>query len=77
MDRTTLTPGALGRDILPEGPVVPVSEGPDMATKNRVGHGDRKAPVKSLKEKRREKRSKRLHQSDPQHSVEKVFSHSG
>lgn len=57
--------------------MVPVSEGPDMATKNRVGHGERKAPVKSLKEKRREKRSKRLHQTDSQHSVEKVFSHSG
>lgn len=48
-----------------------------MATKNRVGHGDRKAPAKSLKEKRREKRAKRsLHQPDAQHSVESVFSQS-
>ena len=58
--------------------MVPVSGRPDMATKNRVGHGQRKAAARSLKEKRREKRAKRsLHQTDAQHSVEKVFSHSG
>ncbi|HEY5652513.1 MAG TPA: hypothetical protein VIW46_13785 [Acidimicrobiia bacterium] len=47
-----------------------------MATKNRPGHGEKKAAAKSLKEKRVEKRMKRAaHQIEGNRPVEKTFSH--
>lgn len=48
-----------------------------MASKNRVGHSDRKKAAKSLKEKRREKRVKRTHHgTEAPRPVEEVYSHS-
>ena len=48
-----------------------------MASKNRVGHNDRKKASKSLKEKRREKKVRRSpHQADARRQVEELYSHS-
>ena len=48
-----------------------------MASKNRPGHGERKAAAKTLKQKRAEKRAKRAdHQAKGNPSFEKTFEHS-
>ena len=47
-----------------------------MSNKNRPGHPARKAPEKSLKEKRAEKRAKRNAQRiEGNRTVEKTFAH--
>ncbi len=47
-----------------------------MATKNRPGHGERKAAAKTLKEKRLAKREKRTpHSVEHNDTVEKTFAH--
>lgn len=47
-----------------------------MSNKNRPGHPARRAPEKSLKEKRAEKRAKRdAHQIEGNRPVEKIVAH--
>lgn len=48
-----------------------------MSNKNRPGHPARRAPAKTLKEKRAAKRAKREpHQVEHNDTVEKTFAHS-
>ena len=47
-----------------------------MASRNRPGHGERKAAAKTLEQKRAEKRAKRADQAKGNRSLEKTLEHS-